>query len=406
MPMLPLRLRAGDLVAARLPAGPGWTALVARAWEAEAALLPVDGRLPAGTVAELLGRARATVLVDPSGWHRLGGGVACDPGVAVVAPTSGSSGEPRLVELGRDAVAAAVSASAAALGAGPEDGWLSCLTPAHVGGLLVLYRALLLGAPLTVHERFDAERVAATRDRPFTSVAATMLVRLLDTGADLRHLRGVLVGGSVVPAGLAERAAAAGTVAISTYGLTESCGGVVYDGRPLPGVGVRIGAGDEVELCGPTLMRGYRGDAAATARALGRDGWLRTGDAGRLSAGGRLRVSGRIAEVIVSGGEKVWPSRLEAVLREHPAVADVAVVGRDDPLWGERVVAVVVAADPAAPPTLEELRAHAGARDGRHRAPRELVVVDALPRTALGKLRRAEVLGTGRLRDAGGGAAG
>ncbi|MGH7748697.1 MAG: AMP-binding enzyme, partial [Candidatus Dormibacteria bacterium] len=124
--------------------------------------------------------------------------------------------------------------------------------------------------------------------------------------------------------------------------------------------------------------------------ALG-GGWLRTGDAGELDSEGRLRVRGRIAEVIVSGGVKVWPSQLEAVLREHPAVADVAVTAAPDPLWGERVVAMVVPTDPARPPSLEELRDHAGARSGRHQAPRQLVIVDELPRTALGKLRRAEL---------------
>jgi O-succinylbenzoic acid--CoA ligase len=388
-------LRRGDVVAVHLPPGPAWVPLVERAWEAEAALLPVDHRLPTPAVAEMLRRARPTVVVDASGRRRRPDGVAADPAVAAVVATSGSSGEPRLVELGRAAVTAAVAASAAALGAGREDGWLSCLTPAHIGGLLVLHRALLLGAPLTVHERFDVDRIGAERDAVLTAVAATMLVRLLDAGVDLRRFRAILVGGSGTPTGLAERAAAAGTVAISTYGLTESCGGVVYDGRPLPGVGMRIGEGDEVELSGPMLMRGYRGDAAATARALGGDGWLRTGDAGRVDDGGRLHVAGRIEEMIVSGGVKVWPAHLEAVLRDHPAVADVAVVGRPDPLWGERVVAVVVPVDPAAPPTLEELRDHAGARAGRHRAPRELVLVAELPRTALGKLRRGALTATG-----------
>jgi o-succinylbenzoate---CoA ligase len=382
-------LRPGDLVAATLPPGPAWASLVARLWEAEAALLPVDHRLPPPAVRALLERARPTVLVEAAGWRRLDGGVPCDPAVAAVVATSGSSGEPRLVELERAAVAAAVTASAAALGAAPDQGWLSCLTPAHVGGLLVLWRAVVLGCPLTVHERFDVDAVAAERGSAYTSVAATMLVRLLDAGADLRRFRAILVGGSSMPPGLAERAAAAGAVTVTTYGLTECCGGVVYDGVPLPGVAVHVGGG-EVELGGPTLMRGYRGDPDATAAALA-GGRLRTGDAGHLDGAGRLRVEGRIGEVIVSGGLKIWPAPLEAVLRDHPAVADVAVTGVPDPVWGERVVALVVPADPALPPTLEELRDHAGARTGRHRAPRELVIVDELPRTALGKLRRGEL---------------
>ena len=387
-PPLPPPTR-GDLVAVALPPGPAWAPLVARLWEAEAALLPVDHRLPPVAVAALLERARPTLLVDPGGGRRLDGGAGCDPAVAAVVATSGSSGEPRLVELDRAAVVAAVTASATALGAEPEQGWLSCLTPAHIGGLLVLLRGVVLGCPLTVHERFDVERIATT-GCAYTSIAATMLVRLLDAGVDLRRFRTVLVGGSALSAELAERAAAAGAAIVSTYGLTESCGGVVYDGVPLYGVTVEIGEGGEVALGGPTLMRGYRGDPAATAAALA-GGRLRTGDAGHLDAAARLHVAGRIAEVIVSGGVKVWPGPLEAVLREHPGVADVAVTGAPDPEWGERVVAVVVPADPARPPTLEELRDHAGARAGRHRAPRELRIVDALPRTALGKLRRGRL---------------
>jgi o-succinylbenzoate---CoA ligase len=390
MPSPPLPLRPGDLVATALPPGPAWAPLVAGVWEAGAALLPVDDRLPPVAVEGLLRRARPTVLVDAGGGRRLDGGVPCEPGVAAVVATSGSSGEPRLVELDRDAVAAAVTASAAALGAQPEHGWLSCLTPAHIGGLLVLLRAVVLGCPVTVHERFDVERIAATGGCAYTSVAATMLVRLLDAGVDLRRFRAVLVGGSGLSAEVAERAADAGAAIVSTYGLTESCGGVVYDGAPLTGVGVAIGDGGEVLLGGPTLMRGYRGDAASTAAALA-GGRLHTGDAGHLDAAGRLHVAGRIADVIVSGGVKVWPGPLEAVLREHPGVADVAITGAPDREWGERVVAVVVPADPARPPTLDELRDHAGAHLGRHHAPRELVIVDSLPRTALGKLRRAEI---------------
>jgi O-succinylbenzoic acid--CoA ligase len=370
MPTAPLpRLDRGDLVAVALPPGRAWAPLVARLWEAEAALLPVDHRLPPVAIAALLERARPAVLVDAGGGRRLEGGAPCDPAVAAVVATSGSSGEPRLVELDRAAVAAAVTASAAALGAEPGHRWLSCLTPAHIGGLLVLLRAVVLGCPLTVHDRFDVERVAATRDCDYTSVAATMLVRLLDAGVDLRRFRALVVGGSALTPGLAERAADAGAAIVSTYGLTESCGGVVYDGRPLEGVTVAALAG----------------------------GRLHTGDAGSLDAAGRLHILGRIAEVIVSGGVKVWPGALEAVLREHPGVADVAVTGAPDREWGERVVAVVVPADPSRPPTLEQLRDHAGARIGRHRAPRELVIVDSLPRTALGKIRRGELRNGGTL---------
>jgi O-succinylbenzoic acid--CoA ligase len=253
-----------------------------------------------------------------------------------------------------------------------------------------LLRSVLLGAPVTVHPRFDPEAVAGERDAAFASLVPTMLVRLLDAGTDLSRYRAILVGGAAVPEGVADRARAAGVNVIETYGLTESCGGVVYDGRPLPGTEVRIDADGGIQLRGPTVMRGYLGDAEASARAFTDGGWLRPGDVGWIDGEGRLQVAGRLDDLINTGGEKVWPAEVEASLQDHPGVADVAVVGRPDPEWGQRVVAYVVPADPAAPPSLEELRDHAAMSLPRHKAPRELVLVpDGLPRTASGKVRRA-----------------
>jgi O-succinylbenzoic acid--CoA ligase len=176
---------------------------------------------------------------------------------------------------------------------------------------------------------------------------------------------------------------------IETYGLTESCGGVVYDGLPLPGVEMRVNDEGGIELRGPTVMLGYRFDPEATKAAFTDDGWLRPGDAGEIDAEGRLHVVGRVDDLVNSGGEKVWPQEVESALREHPGVAEVGVGGRLDAEWGQRVVAFVVPVDPTAPPTLEELRDFAGARIGRHKAPRELVLVDELPHSSSGKLRRA-----------------
>ena len=321
-------------------------------------------------------------MISPQGWERVQSGRPADPEVALIVPTSGSSGRPRLVELTRAAVEAAVSASLRALGASPGDGWVSCLPFAHIGGLLVLLRGLLGGAPLLFRGPAELEPVAGF---PFASVVPTQLVRALDAGVDLRGYRALLVGGGGVDAALRSRLDAAGAPCVGTYGLTQSCGGIVYDGTPLPGVSVRIDEGGEIQLGGPTLLRGYRDGSAAGLTA---DGWLPTGDAGRLDGDGRLHVHGRLDDLIVTGGENVWPGDVEAALRSHPAVADCAVFGRPDPSWGVRVVAAVVARDVGAPPTLEELRDHVGALLGRHQAPRELVLVETLPRTALGKLRR------------------
>jgi O-succinylbenzoic acid--CoA ligase len=371
------------VVAVTLPPGEAWRDIAGEAWASEAALLPVDHRLPAPAVRDLLARGAPTVLVSEDGWRRMTAGRPADPALALVVATSGSSGRPRLVELTRSAVETAVSASLHALGAGPGDGWVSCLPPAHIGGLLVVLRGVLGGAPLLFRPPAELEPAEGF---PFSSIVPTQLVRCLDAGVDLRGYRGLLVGGGGMEAALAARAAAAGARCVVTYGLTQSCGGIVYDGTPLPGVSVRIGDGGEVQLGGPTLLCGYRDGSAA---GLTPDGWLPTGDAGRVDGDGRLLVHGRLDDLIVTGGENVWPGDVEAALRSHPAVADCAVFGRPDPTWGQRVVAAVVARDRAVPPTLDALRDHVGARLGRHQAPRELLLVESVPRTALGKLRRA-----------------
>jgi O-succinylbenzoic acid--CoA ligase len=163
----------------------------------------------------------------------------------------------------------------------------------------------------------------------------------------------------------------------------------VYEGLPLPGVEMRIDDEGGIELRGPTLMLGYRFDAEGTTGAFTPDGWLRSGDAGDIDTEGRLRVIGRVDSLINTGGEKVWPEEVEAVLREHPKIAEVAVGGRPDPEWGQRVVAWVVAIDPADPPGLRDLRGFVARVLPRHKAPRELVLVEVLPRTGSGKLRRS-----------------
>jgi O-succinylbenzoic acid--CoA ligase len=386
-------IRERDLVALRLPPGPGWLTALRRVWDTGAAALPIDPGLGRGRAERLLSSARPTARLEEDGVRRERGGVPVDPGVALVVATSGTTGRPKLAELTRTAISAAVEASASRLGAGAGDPWLCCLPPWHMGGLLVLARSLLLGAPVEVHGRFDVRAFDRARAATFTSLVPTMLVRLERAGADLERFRAILIGGAHLPDPVAGKARRPANL-VATYGLTESCGGVVYDGIPLDGVEIRLGADSEIQLHGSTVFLGYRLDPEATARAFTADGWLRTRDAGTRS-GGRLRVLGRLDERIVTGGEKVWPAEVERILRRDPAVADVAVMGHPDPEWGERVVAVVVPADPADPPALDRLRRVVADAFASYAAPRELRLVKRLPRTRAGKLRRGLSRATG-----------
>jgi O-succinylbenzoic acid--CoA ligase len=380
-------LRAGDLAAIAVKPGPSWLAVLRRAREAGAAILPIDVRLSEVERAALVRTAQPTVIAGDDGVRRTEG-VAIDPAIALVVATSGTSGHARLAELPAVAVEAAVVASAAAIDARPGDRWLSCLPPAHIGGLLVLERHLLLGAPVTFRRRLTRSVVRGLGDARFTSLVPTQLTRLLDVGADLGRFRAILVGGSGVDGVLAARAAEAGVRIVPTYGMTETCGGVVYAGRPLAGVEVRAARWGELLVRGPTLMRGYRLDPEASVSAFEPGGWLRTGDGGEVDPDGTVRVFGRLADVIVSGGEKIWPAEVEAALASHPDVAAAMVSGSPDREWGERVVARVVLRRRAAPPTLDSVRDHAAETIARHKLPRELIIVERLDRAALGKIRR------------------
>jgi o-succinylbenzoate---CoA ligase len=380
-------LRAGDLVATALPPGARWLPVLRQARAVGAAVFPVDVRLSQHERGALMAAAKPTVILDEAGARRVDG-VTIDPAIALVIATSGTSGHPHLAELPAQAVESAVLASASALDARPEDRWLSCLPLAHVGGLLVLERHLIIGAPITFRRRLTRSVLARLGDARFTSLVPTQLMRLIDAGADLGRFRAILVGGSGMDPDLAARAAGAGVRVVATYGMTETCGGVVYEGRPLAGVEVRAARWGELLIRGPMLMRGYRLDAEASIAKFEPGGWLRTGDGGEVDDDGTVRVLGRIADVIVSGGEKIWPAEVEAALATHPSVGAVVVSGASDREWGQRVVARVVPRRPSAPPTLDSLRDHAASTIARHKLPRELVLVDHLDRTSLGKIRR------------------
>jgi O-succinylbenzoic acid--CoA ligase len=228
-------------------------------------------------------------------------------------------------------------------------------------------------------------------DRRYTALVPTQLRRYLADEPDvLASFDGVLVGGAATDRALLDQARAAGVQVRTTYGMSETAGGCVYDGVPLDGVRVRVAEG--IELAGPVLAHGYRRDPAATAEAFA-DGWFRTRDAGSRSPDGTLAVHGRLDDVVISGGVNVSPQAVEAALREHPTVADAVVAGRPDPEWGQRVVAAVVPA-PGAVPALADLRPWVAARLGAAAAPRELTLVDSVPVLHTGKPDRRAVLRT------------
>ncbi|HWD44146.1 MAG TPA: AMP-binding protein [Actinomycetota bacterium] len=376
------------LVAIALPRPAAARAIVA-AWEAGEAVLPLDAAAPAPELAATLAAARPTHLLDGDGRRRLAGGEPAEDRLAAVVATSGTGGAPKLVELGADAVEWSARATSRALGAGPGDRWLCCVAPHGVAGLAVLARAWHTGLPVEVHDRFDPAAVAEAAGRAtLVSLVPTMLRRLLAAGDQAARFRRLLLGGGPIPPDLADGAATRGAHLVRTYGLTETFGGMVHDGHPLDGVDLRIDEPEgEVLVRGPMLFRRYRGEPARTAAVL-REGWLRTGDLGRLDPGGRLAVLGRRDDLVISGGVNVHPDEVEAVLARHPGVAEAAVAGRPDPEWGQRVAAFVVPRDPARPPSLEELRAFTRERLAAAKAPRELVLVPALPRGPSGKLLR------------------
>ena len=381
-----------ELVVVDLPPGPAWVELVNRLWLEEVPFLPLDHRLSDRERRAIVDRARPHFVRDAAGETLLADAAPVAPGVAIVMPTSGTAGEPKLVELHRVAVVVAVGRSAKRLGATPGAPWICPLTPAHIGGLLVLLRGAILGAPVTMHERFDPERLV--RDgggAAFASVVPSMVRRLVAGDLGLHGLT-LLVGGDGLDDAPAAAARARGATVVTTYGLTETCGGFTYDGIPLDGMHVRLDAAGAIEVSGSTVMEGYRLDPAATGAAFTTDGFLRTGDLGAIDDDGVLSVHGRADHVIRTGAEKVWPEEVERALASHPKVRDVAVAGGSDPEWGAHVRAFVVPARVDEPPSLEELRAHGAEQLARFKLPRELHLVAEIPRTATGKVRR-HVLG-------------
>ncbi len=378
-----------------------------------------DPGVPALTIAEIESRGRdaphRTITLDPRA-----------PAVAVL--TSGTTGRPKVALLSHAALVASAEAWTAALPA--ATGWLLCLGLAHVAGLGVAWRALGAGLPLVVLPAFepaavlaalgagggglDAERGLAAPPPSHLSLVPVQLARLLEAAEaggmafPPPGLRALAIGGAPIPPELVARAVQAGWPIVPTYGLTEASSGVTAlpaleaarapwsAGRPLPSVAIRIvdagpdGVG-EIQVDTPAIFSGYLGLPDATAAAFTTDGWLRTGDLGRIDVEGRLEVADRRIDLLVSGGENVYPAEVEVVLAAHPGVLDAAVAGRPDPTWGAVPVAAIIVRAEASEPTDDELREWCRARLASYKVPVAFIRVRELPRSAGGKLRRAEV---------------
>ena len=375
----------GVRVAIALPAGLDFAVAMHACFAAGAIAVPVDLREPRERwpVAEvvvtepLASRASATQRVQPSAQE-----------IAVVVRTSGTTGDPKDVPLSFGNFVWGAIGSAVALGLDSHERWLCTLPLSHVGGLSILIRSWLYGTTAVIHQGFDAEVVLDElmhREITLVSLVPTTLARLLDAGLERPpRLRCALLGGGPIPTALVERARAAGVPVSKTYGMTEACSQVASQrpgdtgegAPPLFCTRVEIAADGEILVSGPTV-------SPAVSQPL------RTGDLGELDADGHLRLIGRKADRIISGGENVAPSQVEAILEEHSAVLEAGVYGVADEQWGEAVwAAVIVRADVSE----MELRDHCATRLAGFAVPKRIVFVAALPRTASGKLRRTELV--------------
>ncbi|MGQ0679311.1 MAG: class I adenylate-forming enzyme family protein [Actinomycetota bacterium] len=359
-------------------------------WADGKAVLPLDPELSPYLIGSLLDHFRPAQVEDRMGANDLPDSVPVPAGTAVVVATSGTTGMPKGAVLSHRALRASARAANDRLSAG-SCSWLACLPMSHVAGIGILVRSLEAGTTPVIHDRFDTDQIAAERHTGLISLVPTTLHRLIETGADLTHYHSVLVGGGPAPEGLIDRARSAGINIVCSYGMTETSGGCVYDGVPLAGVSLRIGAGDAIEIAGAVLMTGYRRSPGATAQTL-IEGWLSTCDRGTIDQAGRLEVWGRADDVIITGGQKVSAREMEELLQRHELVAEAAVAGVDDTEWGQIVAALIVPVEGGPAPDPDDLRRFARSWGATFAVPKRVVVAGELPRTRSGKIRRNLVL--------------
>ena len=352
--------------------GPTMVDRIKKAWDDGDAIFPLDQRLPHAAQTNLLQVMQPTVMATENGDSPLSG-IPVETGDAVVLATSGTTGTPKGVVLTHEAITASAHATSHRLEVSTQDKWLACLPASHVGGLSVILRSLITNTPLIAvpHFSVDAYDNAAQDGATLVSLVSTALQRV-----DASKYRKIVLGGSKPPANRPNNC-------VTTYGMTETGSGVVYDGIPLDGVEIEVREGMIWLRC-PMLMRAYRDGT----QPFDAGGWYRTGDLGSFS-NGVLTVEGREGDLIITGGENVWPEQVEQILMSHPNITDACVAGVPDPEWGHAVHAWIVTTHNI---SLNAVRGHVKETLPAYCAPKEVHIVSALPRTALGKPQRAQLV--------------
>ena len=360
-----------ELIALDIEPGQKFVDELSKAWDDNDAVLPIDQRLPPEAKRKLVEQLKPTQIVTTNDRQVLRDGKPVEPDDALVVATSGSTGVAKGVVLTMSAVNASARASSHALDVRSDDHWYSCLPLAHVGGLSVVTRSLLMGTQLTVAPKFDPhETVRVSHECTLISLVPTALQRI-----DPRLFRAILLGGSKPPEYRPKNV-------IATYGLTETGSGVVYDGRPLPGVEIKI-VEKEILIRSPMNMRCYRDGSSS----IDDEGWLHTDDIGALNSDGLLQVLGRRGDVINTGSEKVWPDSVETAITSLFESGQFAIVGLPDREWGERVVLVTTRTDIS----LAQVKDLVLQTLPNYCVPKEVHVLDHIPTTAIGKVRRSEI---------------
>lgn len=366
-----------ELIAIDLPPGPDFVVALNEIWNNGDAVLPIDQRLPRVARQELLKQLKAKEVITSNNERlHLDNSRPVGDGDALVIATSGSTGTPKGVVHTHESINSAIQITGTRLNCTSDDHWLACLSLGHVGGLSVVLRAMYYKSKLSFVDHIDQDSIdmALKSGATMTSLVPTVL-----QSVDVRQFRTVLIGGAQASGALPPNV-------VTTYGLTETMGGLIYNEVPLDQVKIRISADTEIQIKSPTLFRCYR-DSTDTEII---SGWFNTGDLGEL-VGGKLKVHGRKDELINTGGYKVWPSSVAAAIQEIDQVSDVVVAGTPDDKWGSAVTAWIVLKEPAITLKLEDIRQHVKTTLPDYCAPQKIYLVAEIPRSAIGKPKFVEL---------------